>query len=104
MVSESEVARKLADLNDGNLSVAAFDQWIKSVGWNLHKSVPVGGRVYDLIRDIQVSLAEYWYDPYDEAELRRELVALAHRAREFALSPCCGVQTRSIQKRRESMS
>ncbi len=76
MLDVSEVQNQLADLRDHVISLADFDRWIMSAGWNLHKKAPVDSRVYNVVRDIQGYLSEFQHGEYSESELRSELWSL----------------------------
>ena len=73
MLRLHDVQNQLVSLQDHLISLADFDRWAMSVGWNLHKDAPVDSRVYDLVRNIQGYLSEYQHGEYSEAELRSEL-------------------------------
>src|SRR4051812_20187787 len=77
MLNVSDVQDQIANLRDNAISLADFDHWVMSVGWNLHKRAPVDSRVYNLVRDIQGYLVEYQHEgEYAEAELRSQLFSL----------------------------
>jgi hypothetical protein len=77
MVSVGDVQNKVSALREQSISLNDFERWIMSLAWNLHKKVPAGSPVYDLVRDIQGFLIDYRDGESDELELRDELYSLA---------------------------
>ena len=76
MLRDSDVQSQLIRLRDSEISLVDFDRWVMSAGWNLHKKVPVGGRVYNLVRDLQGYLSEYEHGEYNAEEVRQALLSL----------------------------
>jgi hypothetical protein len=72
---EREIRERLSAVLSGDLSLAAFGEWLASVSWNMFADNS-SGRAIDLVAAVNIRIDAYNDGSLDAAAFHRELAAL----------------------------